>query len=68
MAGGEHILNLFLFSLFYLHTGLAEFEGKRSNYDRRPGNHTEWRAESPGQPCQVNGVSVAILPLLLCHS
>ena len=30
MAGGEHILNLFLFSIFHLHTGFAEFEG-RSN-------------------------------------
>ena len=59
---GEHILNLFLFSLFYLHTGFAEFEGKRSNCDRRWRNPTEWRTESPGQPRQVSGVSVAICP------
>ena len=68
MAGGEHILNLFLFSLFCLHVGFTASGRWRSNYDRRPGNHPEWRAESPGQPCKVNGVSVAILPLLLCGS
>ena len=59
---GEHILNVFLFSVFYLHTGFSEFEGKRSNCDRRWRNPTEWRTESPGQPRQVNGVSIAILP------
>ena len=64
MAGGQHILNL-LFSLFYLRIGFAEFEGKRSNCDRRWRNPTERRTESPGQPHQVTGVSVAILPLLL---
>ena len=68
MAGAEHILDLFFFFLllFYLHVGFTAFEGKWSNWDRRPGNPAEWRTESPGQPCQVNGVSVAILPLLLC--
>ena len=69
MAGAEHILDIFFFLLlFYLHVGFTAFEGKWSNWDRRPGNPAEWRTESPGQPRQVNGVSVAILPLLLCTS
>ena len=62
MAGGEHILHLFLFLLFFLRIGFAEIEQRRSNCDRRWRNPTEWRAESPGQPCQVNGISVAIRP------
>ena len=62
MTRGEHILNLSLFPLFCLHVGFTGFGGWRPNCDRRPGNHAEWRAESPGQPRKVNGFSVAILP------
>ena len=58
---GKYILNLFLFSVFHLRTGFAEFEW-RFNCDRRWRNPTEFRTESPGQPRQVNGVSVAIHP------
>ena len=67
IRGGEYILNLILFSLFYLHTGFAASAGWRSNCHRRWRNPTECRTESPGQPGEVNGVSVIILPLLL-HS
>lgn len=60
----EHILSLFF---FYLHIGFGAFGGWRSYYDRRPGNHAEWRAESPGQPRKANRVLATVLhvPLLL---
>ena len=64
----EYILNLFLILLSCLHIGFTAFEGRRSNWDRRQRSPAEWRTESPGQPRQVNGVSVAILPLLLLGS